>query len=111
MTMAPPIVREFVPLIATPLLPVDVMALMVRLAQAAVASTVTVTPLFTMQVSDAVGTAAPPQVAELLQLPLTDAVLIAAKAFFAPAKNKIATKAKKTTLDIFFTKSLIFLFY
>ena len=43
-------------------------------------STVTVTPVLMTTVSPAAGTAAPPQVAVLLQLPVTDAVLVPAKA-------------------------------
>jgi hypothetical protein len=51
----------------------------VRAEHTALVLTVTVTPLLIVTVSDDVGTADPPQVAVLFQLPVTEAVLAAAK--------------------------------
>jgi len=69
-------VNELVPEIVTP--PVEFVAPIVILLQAAATFTVTVTPLLiTTSLAD-VGTEAPPQVTVLFQLPLTDAVLVCA---------------------------------
>jgi hypothetical protein len=77
--VAPEIVREFDPLIVTAEAELTVPA-QVKEEQTAAVSTVTLIPLFIVQVSPATGTADPPQVAVLLQLPETEAVLAAARA-------------------------------
>jgi len=76
--MVPDTVRVFVPLIVMPLA-VEA-ALMVTLRHDAGTSTVTVIPLLMVTASADVGTAEPPQVVVLLQLPLTEAVLAAPSA-------------------------------
>jgi hypothetical protein len=76
MVIAPETVRIFVPLMVIPLLADG--ALIVILTHAAVVSTVTVMPLFMITSSPDDGTGPPPQVVLLLQLPLTEAVIVAA---------------------------------
>jgi len=76
MLISPVTVREFAPEIVTELEVTT--AAKVSVLQAATTSTVTVIPLLIVTASAAVGTAAPPHVAVLLQFPETDAVLGAA---------------------------------
>jgi hypothetical protein len=72
----------------------------VKDAQLAVASTVTVIPLFIVTVSDEVGTADPPQVVVLLQFPVTLAVRC--------ATNDPASNNRNTTLNPIFRIPLKF---
>jgi len=63
------------------------------LAHAASAATVTVMPPLMMTVSPATGTDEPPHVAVLPQLPVTEAVRVAAWAFpHAASRHKMETK-------------------
>jgi hypothetical protein len=79
MLISPVTVRELVPLIVMRLLAVAA-ANVTELHTAAV-STVKLIPALIVTVSAATGTAAPPHVAVLLQLPLTEAVLAAAATY------------------------------
>ena len=89
MMIAPETVSVFVPLIVIPLFVAG--AFNTTLAAIAAISTVTVMPELITTASDEVGTAAPPQVAVLLQLPVTDAVLVAPYPL-NPGSNSITAK-------------------
>jgi hypothetical protein len=78
MVIAPETVSVFVPLMVMPLLAAG--AFIVKLLHASVPSTVTITPVLIVTESADVGGPEPPQVAVLLQLPVTEAVYAAARA-------------------------------
>ena len=80
-----PQLRILEPLIDIPFAVADALMVIVPTNGVLATSMVTVTPLLIMILSPATGTAAPPQVAVLDQLPETDAVLVAASTFkFTP---------------------------
>jgi hypothetical protein len=101
--IAPPTVRIFVPLIVIPLLAAG--ALIVMLAHTAATSTVTITPEFIVTASLEMGTGAPPQVAVLLQLPVTEAVLCA---FATSPDSRRIVRIRDVNKYIFFMISEIF---
>jgi hypothetical protein len=88
MVIAPVTVSVFVPFIVIPLFTAG--AFTVILAHASTPSIVTTIPELIITASADVGTAAPPQVAVLLQLPVTDAVLCASAV--VPMSTTIANR-------------------
>ena len=104
---APVTVNEFVPLVSTTLSAFP--PLIVKEAQTAFTFKVTFTPLFIVTASAAVGTAAPPQVVVLFQLPLTLAVLCAFAIFANKQANKTSIKQLKVD-DFWFSPAVFFTF-
>jgi hypothetical protein len=102
MVIAPVTASVFVPLIVIPLFAAGAFTVILA-AAAAATSTVTTTPVLMVTASVDVGTAAPPHVAVLFQLPVTEAVLCAIDTVLMSTTTVMREIKECDIRDIFFT--------